>query len=327
MKPKHKKDSSNHQGSRRRFRSDNRPYRNGVLTAFHILHADEDISDPLKLNTVEGDDPFDARTVSAHDHDQMVLPEGASRCDPLNLLADCRKETQRKRKEKKRRLSRQKREEARRQSIGEDGRQSTGDEDEKAEKSDRSMKRKRPIQDGDSTADDEPGKSAKKRKNSNRLSSTKDGDAAGGDPAPVYRPQDAKFVYGNYSRYYGYRNPHGQPDSRLKCLPESLFVEKACLDIGCNTGQMTLSIARDSKPSHIIGVDIDQGLIDIAERNVRHYVVPHKSVTALPTRKFPMSLQLAYGPLVSPFLRPPAQPVAGKAFPLNVSFKQVGSRF
>ena len=53
-----------------------------------------------------------------------------------------------------------------------------------------------------------------------------------------------KFVYGNYDRYYGYRIADGTVDPRILLLKKEWFQGKRCLDIGCNTGQFTLSVGR-----------------------------------------------------------------------------------
>nr|CAH7721544.1 unnamed protein product [Callosobruchus chinensis] len=77
-----------------------------------------------------------------------------------------------------------------------------------------------------------------------------------------------------YSRYYGYRNPGNEPDPRLRVLTHHpyLFENKDILDIGCNIGHITLTVARDLGAKSVLGVDIDPKLIAIARKNVRHYV-------------------------------------------------------
>ncbi|XP_018318837.1 probable RNA methyltransferase bin3 isoform X4 [Agrilus planipennis] len=91
---------------------------------------------------------------------------------------------------------------------------------------------------------------------------------------PQFKGKDRAFQYGNYNRYYGYRNQHSEVDLRLKCFMyhHDLFEGKDILDIGCNIGHITLSVARDLKSKSVIGIDIDKKLIEIARKNVKHYV-------------------------------------------------------
>jgi 2-polyprenyl-3-methyl-5-hydroxy-6-metoxy-1,4-benzoquinol methylase len=44
-----------------------------------------------------------------------------------------------------------------------------------------------------------------------------------------------------------------QKDPRLELLPEHWFRQKAVLDIGCNVGFLTLSIAKEFSPNRILG--------------------------------------------------------------------------
>lgn len=74
-----------------------------------------------------------------------------------------------------------------------------------------------------------------------------------------------KFIYGNYSKYYGYRNKNQDfHDIRLDVFETQamLFQGKAILDIGCNSGFITLEIAKRFKVQHITGIDIDRSLIN-----------------------------------------------------------------
>lgn len=94
------------------------------------------------------------------------------------------------------------------------------------------------------------------------------------DEVPQFKPKNARYQYGNYDRYYGYRNPHHEMDFRLKCFLDHkhLFFDKDILDIGCNIGHITLSVARDFGARSAVGLDIDKKLINIARKNVKHYV-------------------------------------------------------
>ena len=86
-----------------------------------------------------------------------------------------------------------------------------------------------------------------------------------------FKRKEKCFNYGNYDRYYGYRNPDGAADKRLSFFKLGWFDGKKVLDIGCNTGHITLSIAKDFNPSEIVGLDIDKYLIQIARKNIKHY--------------------------------------------------------
>ncbi|XP_038861746.1 7SK snRNA methylphosphate capping enzyme-like [Salvelinus namaycush] len=81
-----------------------------------------------------------------------------------------------------------------------------------------------------------------------------------------------KFQYGNYNKYYGYRNPGCSEDPRFRCLRPEWFQGKAVLDLGCNTGHLTLCIAKKLRPARILGLDIDGGLVHAARQNIRHYL-------------------------------------------------------
>lgn len=104
-----------------------------------------------------------------------------------------------------------------------------------------------------------------------------------------------KFVpmYGNYRGYYHKRTGASGLDQRLKLVPRELVKGKvsladqgtmqACeswarlnegfvcglkrvLDVGCNTGLVTIQIAQDMHPYRVTGVDLDEDLIEGAER-------------------------------------------------------------
>mmetsp|Transcript_24751 Transcript_24751/g.48376 ORF Transcript_24751/g.48376 Transcript_24751/m.48376 type:complete len:634 (-) Transcript_24751:116-2017(-) len=80
-----------------------------------------------------------------------------------------------------------------------------------------------------------------------------------------------KFIYGNYDRYYGYRNNRQMwEDARFPLLKRVWFRKKKCLDIGCNSGILTVQIASEYKCSSILGVDIDPKLIRYAKENIQN---------------------------------------------------------
>ncbi|KAF7205792.1 7SK snRNA methylphosphate capping enzyme [Nothobranchius furzeri] len=81
-----------------------------------------------------------------------------------------------------------------------------------------------------------------------------------------------KFQFGNYNKYYGYRNPGNGEDQRIFVLRQEWFEGKDVLDLGCNSGHLTLYIAKMFRPARILGLDIDSGLIRVARKNIRHYL-------------------------------------------------------
>lgn len=149
---------------------------------------------------------------------------------------------------------------------------------------------------------------------------------------PNFREKDARYQYGNYNRYYGYRNPHHDVDTRLTVLAQrkELFAGRDVLDIGCNIGHITLSVARDLAARSVTGIDIDRKLICIARKNIKHYVncvsSPASNDDGTGARRdcdasfFPLSMPINYGPIDVPGF---SKNKDHKGFPYNVTFVQV----
>ena len=123
-----------------------------------------------------------------------------------------------------------------------------------------------------------------------------------------------KFIYGNYNRYYGYRNPNND-DERLKVFKEEWFKNQDVLDIGCNVGHVTLYVAQNFKPRNIVGTDIDPSLISAARTNIRHYM----AVESEESQNFPESMKRCFGPVLAPKI----PQTSTNVFPNNVSFVTV----
>lgn len=60
-----------------------------------------------------------------------------------------------------------------------------------------------------------------------------------------------------------------EDDPRLAALDKSWFENKRGLDIGCNSGELTITIAKRLAPSYILGVDIDPQLISKARGQLK----------------------------------------------------------
>lgn len=117
-----------------------------------------------------------------------------------------------------------------------------------------------------------------------------------------------EFIYGNYNRYYGYRNPSNIEDDRLNVMEISWFEGKDVLDIGCNVGHISLHIAKEFGPKKIVGCDIDRKLLKAAKTNIRNYMSDDFP-------QFPISMK-KYGPLAAPVI----ESNRAYSFPHNVHF-------
>lgn len=144
---------------------------------------------------------------------------------------------------------------------------------------------------------------------------------------PNFQSKHKRFQYGNYSKYYGYRNPGRCEDPRLAVLQPAWFRGKDILDLGCNAGHLTLSIAKDLRPARIVGVDIDGTLVHSARQNIRHFLSedvlpsPGSGAAGQVQRHFPLSLSRCRGPIAAP---PVTLDRCVLEFPNNVTFIQVG---
>ncbi|XP_076265365.1 7SK snRNA methylphosphate capping enzyme-like isoform X2 [Rhynchophorus ferrugineus] len=122
-----------------------------------------------------------------------------------------------------------------------------------------------------------------KRSNSVKISRPTRQNNIANEKLPSFKEGNKRFQYGNYNRYYGYRNPNYEADHRLKVFANHpyIFENKDILDIGCNIGHITLSIAREFNARSVTGIDIDPKLIGIARKNIKHYVKTENSPSRL----------------------------------------------
>ena len=132
------------------------------------------------------------------------------------------------------------------------------------------------------------------------------------------------YEYGNYHSYYQTPNIAKIEDKRFSYFKRNWFEGRDVLDIGCNVGHVTLSIARDFHPRRIIGLDIDGDLIRLAKKNVRHYI----SRETTGANKFPSAMGRMYGPIVGPpvnkkHLHTSTKRSKNRSYLDNVSFIQV----
>lgn len=98
----------------------------------------------------------------------------------------------------------------------------------------------------------------------------KDGGTNCSSQSTKHKQQKHFYIYGNYHTYYGYRIDQAlDEDPRMKVLKKEWFEGRDCLDIGCNEGFITISIAQKFACRSILGIDIDDKLIGRARRNLK----------------------------------------------------------
>ncbi|KAI3671019.1 hypothetical protein L1987_64617 [Smallanthus sonchifolius] len=87
------------------------------------------------------------------------------------------------------------------------------------------------------------------------------------------KKQKEVAIFGNYRNYYSYRIDQGlEEDPRIKVMKKEWFEGKNCLDIGCNSGLITITIAKKFGCQKILGIDIDSARIEDAYWNLRKIV-------------------------------------------------------
>lgn len=113
------------------------------------------------------------------------------------------------------------------------------------------------------------------------------------------KPKGAAFIYGNYDRYYGYRNSKDFKDNRLETFQNhrELFDGKTVLDIGCNNGLVTIFVARDLNVKRIVGIDIDKRLVDKARRFLINETKLHETSEG-DCKTFPFNVEFKCGSYV-----------------------------
>ncbi|XP_065341751.1 7SK snRNA methylphosphate capping enzyme-like [Cloeon dipterum] len=90
--------------------------------------------------------------------------------------------------------------------------------------------------------------------------------------AVVEKKYSSDYRYGNYDRYYFYRDKiYGPGDPRIRLLNPEMFEGKDVLDIGCNSGELTIVMALFGAKS-VVGLDIDADLIKQATKNQRLFL-------------------------------------------------------
>ncbi|PIN01493.1 putative methyltransferase [Handroanthus impetiginosus] len=119
-------------------------------------------------------------------------------------------------------------------------------------------------------------KSCKRKKNNNEKKIERPEEPAActaQQQPPKKKNRKEVAIFGNYRNYYGYRVGQDlEEDPRLKVMKREWFEGKDSLDIGCNSGLLTIAIARKFGCKSIFGVDIDGARIEDAHWTLRKVV-------------------------------------------------------
>ncbi|XP_033253546.1 probable RNA methyltransferase bin3 [Drosophila miranda] len=105
-----------------------------------------------------------------------------------------------------------------------------------------------------------------------------------------FRADGVKYRYGNFDRYVDFRQLNEFRDVRLQVFQRhvELFQNKDILDIGCNVGHMTITVARHLAPKTILGIDIDRELVGRARRNLSIFVrIPKEEKVKMEVKQEP----------------------------------------
>eukprot|EP01028_Stygiella_incarcerata_P005342 TRINITY_DN225_c0_g1_i1.p1 TRINITY_DN225_c0_g1~~TRINITY_DN225_c0_g1_i1.p1 ORF type:complete len:391 (-),score=127.34 TRINITY_DN225_c0_g1_i1:135-1307(-) len=165
-----------------------------------------------------------------------------------------------------------------------------------------------------------------------RERSLKDGEEEKELKRPPKRRMKSVSPFGNYPSYYHYRcskhpthithshllSPENMfvevlvDDPRIRVLPKKYFASKTCLDVGCNSGLISMELARRFRVRFMTGVDIDESLVLRARETLSTMLMETveardilqkkmASATLFSTDwldKFPNCFPIAYGPLL-----------------------------
>lgn len=91
-------------------------------------------------------------------------------------------------------------------------------------------------------------------------------------------------THGNFVGYYTKRPRTRGGDERLGLVPAEWIDGARVLDVGCNSGMVTVELAQSFKAGEVVGVDIDEGLIKLARRHSQRLSLRSLSFAAPLTR-------------------------------------------
>ncbi|KAH8414183.1 hypothetical protein KR222_011652 [Zaprionus bogoriensis] len=106
------------------------------------------------------------------------------------------------------------------------------------------------------------------------------------------------FMYGNYKHYYGKRILDKDfHDIRLDVLAtqQELFRGKQLLDIGCNSGHLSIQIAKQFAVKSLVGLDIDRSLVQDAQLVINNLKRCGNLSASAAAGAFPYNVRFVHG--------------------------------
>lgn len=121
---------------------------------------------------------------------------------------------------------------------------------------------------------------------------------AGGSSNKPKLNRNETFMYGNYKQYYGKRILDKDfHDIRLDVFATQpkLFRGKELLDIGCNSGHLSIQIAKQFEVKSLIGLDIDRSLTHDAQMAIGNIKRSSDISVSAAAGKFPYNVKFVHG--------------------------------
>ncbi|KAH8393802.1 hypothetical protein KR215_000180 [Drosophila sulfurigaster] len=116
-----------------------------------------------------------------------------------------------------------------------------------------------------------------------------------------HKPKQNKnetFMYGNYKQYYGKRILDKDfHDIRLDVFATQpqLFRDKQLLDIGCNSGHLSIQIVKQFGAKSLVGLDIDRSLTHDAQMAIVNIKRASNLSAIAAAGKFPYNVKFMHG--------------------------------
>ncbi|ESO05521.1 hypothetical protein HELRODRAFT_111074 [Helobdella robusta] len=117
-----------------------------------------------------------------------------------------------------------------------------------------------------------------------------------------YNAKSERYCHGNFNLFSSYKNSHYH-DKRLDSLPRDKFLDKEVLEIGCNSGFVSIKLSKDFMAKKVLGVDINEKLVNASRSNLNYFsnLSSRKSTSSQPSL-YPEHFSKSFGSMCHPLL-------------------------